>query len=149
MPRRKRKSKWKWVLIGSLVPLVVATAGLTAFLLRPRERITWDNFENLRPGMSRAEAEALLGPAKRYVPNPKHPDIEAVPWASRCRKGPIDNTTLIRPTDVWEGNILTIWGVFDSDGTLDFFTASPTDEDKYEYVPEHVKREMFRFAHPR
>jgi hypothetical protein len=37
---RKRKSKWIWALLGSLVPLVVATAGLTAFLLWPRERIT-------------------------------------------------------------------------------------------------------------
>jgi hypothetical protein len=99
--------------------------------------------------MSRAEAEALLGPAKCYVPNPKHPDIEAVPWASRYREGPVDNTTLIRPTDVWEGSILTIWGVFDSDGALDCYTASPTDEDTYKYVPEHVKRDMFRFVQPR
>jgi hypothetical protein len=147
MRRRKRKSQWKWILLGSLVPLIAATAGLTAFLLWPREQITWENFERLRPGMSRAEAEALLGPAKHFFPHPMEKEgIAAVPWASRFRNGPVDNTTYIQPTHVWDGRILTILAVFDSDDTLDGYTADVHDDEAYKYVPEHVKRDMFRFV---
>jgi hypothetical protein len=100
-PEAERKSKRIWALLGSLVPLVVATAGLAAFLMWPREQITWENFERLRPGMSRAEAEALLGPAAHYRSGPKELPVAAVPWASGFRKGPIDDTTFIQPTHVW------------------------------------------------
>lgn len=145
MPRRKRKSQWKWVLLASLGPLTVALAVLATFLLWPRERVTWENFERLRPGMSRAEAEALLGPAKPYPSSPKGIPVGAVPWASRFRKGPIDNTTLILPTHMWEGTLLNIWAVFDSDEVLDCCTADVSDEDAYQYVPKHIKRDMWRF----
>src|SRR5262249_51732104 len=108
MPKRKRKSKWIWILVGLLVPLAMAPAGLTDFLLWPRGRVTWEGFERLQPGMSRAEAEALLGPAKPYRRGPKGIPIAAVPWASGFRKGPIDNTTFIQPTHIWKGKLLTI-----------------------------------------
>jgi hypothetical protein len=44
-----------------------------------------------------------------------------------------------------EGKILTIWAVFDSDETLDCYTADASDDDAYVYVPEHIKRGMVRF----
>jgi hypothetical protein len=46
--------------------------GIAAFLMWPQpSRATWENFDRIRKGMSRAEVEAILGPEGDYRTGPQ------------------------------------------------------------------------------
>jgi hypothetical protein len=56
-------------LLGSLLGLAVVAVG--AFVLWPRkDRITRENYERIREGMSRVEVEAILGPPGDFTTQP-------------------------------------------------------------------------------
>jgi hypothetical protein len=57
-----RRLKRRWVVAGLVV---LAAAGAVTLWPRP-ERITRENYECIRDGMSRAEVEAVLGPPGDY-----------------------------------------------------------------------------------
>jgi hypothetical protein len=60
---------------------VVVAAGVV--VLWPREdRITVENFERIRDGMSRAEVEAILGPSGDHTAGDTEPDLEHQKWQS-------------------------------------------------------------------
>jgi hypothetical protein len=62
---RGRRLRWALALIGLVVITVVA------FVLWPQEdRITQENFDRIRRDMSRAEVEAMVGPAGDYSTGP-------------------------------------------------------------------------------
>jgi hypothetical protein len=58
----------RWKLLGALAAAVSAAVGL--WLRSPGNRITPENFDRLRAGMTRADVEALLGPPGAYVTGP-------------------------------------------------------------------------------
>jgi hypothetical protein len=60
-------AEWKLLVVLAGLAVVVA-AGAIVFVLwpEPPSRITRENFERIRPGMTQAEVEAILGPPGDY-----------------------------------------------------------------------------------
>jgi hypothetical protein len=64
----------KWKRLGALAALVVLVVG--AFVAWPRsDRITRENYDHIRMGMSRAEVEAIPGPSGDYATGPCYKPI--------------------------------------------------------------------------
>lgn len=62
-----RGRKLRWTVAAGLVLL----AGIAAVVLWPRpSRVTPENYERIRDGMTRAEVEAILGPPGNYTTAP-------------------------------------------------------------------------------
>ncbi len=62
------RKRWRWAVAG---PTGLALVAFAAFVLWPRpDRVTRENFNLLRVGMSRAEVEAILGPSGDYRTGP-------------------------------------------------------------------------------
>jgi hypothetical protein len=81
----------------------VVAAGVVVLWPRPPSRVTQENFGRIREGMSRAEVEAILGPAGDYRTGPStyHPDLLPF-WDYKSVK--------------WEGNAGAISVGFDESG---------------------------------
>jgi hypothetical protein len=63
-----RKHKWKLLVLVALALFAIAV-----FLARPvpgGERITWENYGQIKSGMSRSDVIALLGPPGVYTSHP-------------------------------------------------------------------------------
>jgi hypothetical protein len=61
---------------------VVSAVGSSLFVVGPRaNRITKENFDHIRGGLSRSEVEAILGPAGDYRTGPTYPRL-AVSYGS-------------------------------------------------------------------
>jgi len=116
-------------LLVALVGLaVVAAAGAVVFWPRP-DRITLENYRRVRPGMARADVEAILGPAGDYASGPvwefewvgdsSYPlgfFTEHAGWGHNGRWGQ------------WEGDRGTVGVYFNASGTVNFagfVTAEP------------------------
>jgi hypothetical protein len=101
---RRRK-----LLLGSLVAALVALAvlaGSGVFVPRPGpNRLTLQNCQRIREGMSRAEVEAILGPPGDYRTGPTDIDGKVVPLKL-----------------VWVGEILP------SDGDIAYWSADEVYE---------------------
>jgi len=60
----------KWKLRRVLAGLAVLMAAATFLFWHGRDRVTAENYERLRKGMTRAEVEAILGPPGDYASGP-------------------------------------------------------------------------------
>jgi hypothetical protein len=80
--------RWLPVVAVVSVALLLGVAARQVFYLPGNPRITEANFERIKPGMSRAEVEAILGPPGDYRTQPVSPDFLSIPHKlSRPRHG--------------------------------------------------------------
>jgi hypothetical protein len=136
---RSRKLRW---LVAGLVTL----AALAAFVLWPRaDRVTLQNFNRIREGMSRAEVEAILGPPGDYrtictetncgLYQPPYLDCDLNRYAAGEGKGgywPLDDSS---------GDATSFYGTwFGDDGYINVQFVSDAVDDKAFY--HSVRKEM-------
>jgi hypothetical protein len=123
---RKRK------VLAAVAVGALALVGADAFLVlrpRPPSRVTWGNFERIEHGMSRAQVEAILGPASGE---------------------PADNTiaaTAVGPggtVAAWVGDEWSITVGFDRTDaavSLGFAAAAPYKESAFDNMRWRLKRQ--------
>ncbi len=106
-----RGRKLRWALVAILIP-----AGVGAFVLWPRpDRITRENYDRIREGMSRAEVEAILGPSGDYTTGPVKPRDGA-----RLDMSDTSSTLEVRPGSaaMWVSDAAYIIVFFDDSGRV-------------------------------
>jgi hypothetical protein len=112
-----------WLVVAGAVVLVAISAALLMLRPNPNARITWENFEYIHEGMSRAEAEAILGTPGDYTTAPMEGRNVTVCLATSMPGAEV-------PFSQWHGNEGSIrlmfdlqdrltWGVFDGCGPVD------------------------------
>jgi hypothetical protein len=115
-----RKRRWLLALAG----LLLLAAGVVTVWPQP-ERITRENFERIREGMTRAEVEAILGPPGDYASGPTmlQPD-----GPTRAHVFDEDDSLPHLPPDrfgVWERDSAGIYVDYTRSGTVGVVTFSP------------------------
>src|SRR5258708_730719 len=66
----------RWTLLVVLAVGLIALVGVAAFVAWPRpDRVTRENFDRIKVGMSRTEVEAILGPQGDYTTGPTNDSI--------------------------------------------------------------------------
>jgi hypothetical protein len=113
------------VLAGLAVVLVAGGA----FVAWPRpDRVTQENFDRISEGMSRAEVEAILGPAGDYRTGPTTNPAKASPyggfysgtWIRWDKMSDAEKQEYAaRVTRSWQSDQMTILVGFDSKGVAD------------------------------
>src|ERR1700722_7606055 len=99
----------------TLVGLAVVAVG--AFVLWPRKhRITRENYERIREGMSRAELEAILGPSGDYTTGPV---LLNAGTRSVIDIGD-DGNPHDFPATEWRGDTASVWVAFSASGDVVF-----------------------------
>ena len=88
----------------------------------PASRITQENFERIKEGMSRAEVEAILGPAGDYSTGPTQRFMSVEDIIAQAR---LDTFSLHSGELTWTSDMVMVRVEFDSRGvaTAKYFTA--------------------------
>jgi hypothetical protein len=128
-----------------LAALAVGLAVLAAAALWPRtprgERVTRDNYDRLREGMSRAEVEAILGSPGDYRTGPSTLSQESTFFIIEVHGGS-GEAHFSRPV-YWTTDTLEIVAYHHPDGTLSEFgyrPLEPDDSGPIDYLRWRAKR---------
>jgi hypothetical protein len=106
------------LLIVVLAELALVLAAAVATIIGPRaDRVTEANFQRVQEGMSRAEVEAILGPADDYTTGPTiltKDGFDKVFFMIDER-----NKSVLLPVTYWFGDSAVICVVFNTANTVD------------------------------
>jgi hypothetical protein len=123
---RRREFKLRRAAVGVAIGLPLAVV-ISAVLpgLRPH-RVTQENFDRIRKGMTPAEVQAILGPPDDYTtgpvkqPPPPQTGFAEGEWSYK------DGAE--RPTsDTWRSDAASIWVVYDGSGALVYRSYIPME----------------------
>jgi hypothetical protein len=107
----------RWKLLVTLVGLaVIVAAGVVVLWPRP-SRITRENFGRLKPGMTRADVEAILGPAGDYQTGETEIDRSIRPiinYSPRVLESSAEDTLFWE----WRSDTTVLLLGFDTEGRL-------------------------------
>jgi outer membrane protein assembly factor BamE (lipoprotein component of BamABCDE complex) len=132
-----RRRKLLLVLAGLAVAVA---AGVVVLWPRP-ERITREDYDRIRPGMTRAEVEAILGPPGDYRNGPTYPDLPrpiTLSWS-----GDPDS-----PSAYWlgdRGGIYVYRGDPDRVGEASFVEVQRVPQDPLDNLLWRAKRQWHRW----
>jgi hypothetical protein len=101
---------------------VVVAAGVAVLWPRPPSRITRENFDRIKEGMSRTEVEGILGPAGDYSTGPTQRFMSVEDIIAQAR---LDTFSLHSGELTWSSDMVMVRVEFDSRGvaTAKYFTA--------------------------
>ena len=104
----------KWKLLVALAGLaVVVAAGVVVLWPRSSSRITRENFEQIKEGMSRTEVEGILGPAGDYSTGPTQRFMSVEDIIAQAR---LDTFSLHSGELTWSSDMVMVRVEFDSRG---------------------------------
>jgi hypothetical protein len=134
-------------LLGVLVGLAVLAGG--AFVLWPRtDRLTRENFDRIKEGMSFAQVEAILGPPGDYTTAPelkKKLNLAEYKncYADRDCLGGVETLDSMDPLACWESDSVQVFISFPQGivSTKDFFVTSREQQTPAENLLWRAKRE--------
>jgi hypothetical protein len=108
---------WKWLRRWAVLMtlLVVAVAVAVGLVFLPSNRVTRENCERIKEGMTEAEVRDILGkPWENSLLDPDEPEPETF-WSA---SGTIKRSRLDVLAKRWDGNSLVVFVFFDADGRV-------------------------------